>query len=62
MNEHFNYKKTLDLHVSEWAKDGKKQPILGPGAGWFFQVTLPTLIIALVVGFGMKFIVYGLFG
>lgn len=62
MSEPFDHKRNLDLHESEWVKDGKKQPILGPGASWFFQVTFPTLIFAIVFGMAMKFIVYGLFG
>lgn len=42
--------KTLNLHESEWSKAGKKQPIFGPGAYWFFNVTLPTLVFAVVFG------------
>lgn len=60
MNEKFS--KRVDLHESEWRKDGKREPILGPGAAWFFNVTLPTLAFAIVFGLTLKFIVYGLFG
>lgn len=57
-----DYDKDIELHESEWAKEGKKQPIFGPGAGWFFQVTLPTIIFAVVFGYIVKFIVYDLLG
>lgn len=40
-----DFDKELDLHESEWAKKGKRQPILGSGAWWFFRVTVPTLLI-----------------
>lgn len=46
----FDHKKNLDLHESEWSKVGKKQPILGNGAYWFFNVTLPTLVFAVMFG------------
>lgn len=58
----FRYKKNVDLHESEWRHDKKKEPILGPGAFWFFNVTLPTIVFAIAFGYLMKFIVYGLFG
>lgn len=54
MDEKFS--KQLDLHESEWAKTGKKEPFWGPGAFWFFNVTLPTLAIAIVLGLISKFI------
>lgn len=60
MNDKFS--KNLDLHESEWAKAGKKEPFWGSGAYWFFNVTLPTLVIALVFGYGFDFIFGALFG
>jgi hypothetical protein len=60
--EQNRFDKNIDLHESEWSKADKKEPFFGPGAYWFFNVTLPTLGIALIVGAVTKFIVYGLFG
>lgn len=42
------YDKTVELHESEWKKDGKREPILGNGAYWFFMVTIPTIIVAII--------------
>jgi hypothetical protein len=56
------FEKHVDLHESEWAKADKKEPILGAGAAWFFQVTVPTMVFAIVFSYAVKFIVYGLFG
>jgi hypothetical protein len=56
------FEKHVELHESEWSKADKKEPILGPGAAWFFRVTLPTMVFAIVFGYAIKFIVYGLFG
>jgi hypothetical protein len=55
VNDH-KFSKNVDLHESEWAKAGKKEPIFGPGAYWFFNVTLPTLAVAVVLGLISKFI------
>jgi hypothetical protein len=56
------FDKSVDLHESEWSKADKKEPILGAGSYWFFNVTLPTFIFALVFGYGLDFIFGGLFG
>lgn len=56
------FDKRVDLHESEWHHEKKREPIFGPGAYWFFNVTLPTIVIAIIVGYVTKFIVYGLFG
>lgn len=42
------FEKHLDLHESEWSKAGKKEPFWGPGAYWFFNVTLPLFILAII--------------
>lgn len=59
-NEDFNlndkFRKNVDLHESEWSKAGKKEPIFGPGAYWFFNVTLPLLAFAIFLSFIGKFI------
>lgn len=47
MDEEF--RKNLDLHESEWRHEGKKEPFWGPGAYWFFNVTLPLFILAIVL-------------
>lgn len=39
-----DFNKDLDLHDSEWTEAGKRQPIFGAGAGWFFKVTVPTIV------------------
>lgn len=57
-----DYDKDIELHESEWAKEGKKQPIFGPGAGWFFQVVLPVLVIGVVLSQVAKFIWRALLG
>ncbi len=54
MNNDFD--KRLDLHESEWSKADKKEPFFGPGAYWFFNVTLPTLAFVVVASIGAKFI------
>lgn len=56
------FEKSLDLHESEWSKAGKKEPFWGPGAYWFFNVTLPTLIITLTLAYGFDFIFGALLG
>lgn len=56
------FEKQVELHESEWSKDDKKEPIFGPGAAWFFQVALPTMGFAIIFGYVVKLIVYGLFG
>ena len=58
----YRYQKNLDLHESEWRHEKKREPFFGPGAYWFFNVTLPTIAFAIAFGYLMKFIVYGLFG
>lgn len=55
MNDH-KFSKNVDLHESEWAKAGKKEPIFGPGAYWFFNVTLPLLVFAVFLSVIGKFI------
>jgi hypothetical protein len=57
-----DFDKHVDLHESEWQKDGKHEPVFGPGAAWFLQVILPTAAVTIAVGYGAKFIIYGLFG
>lgn len=42
----------IDLHESEWKRDGKHEPILGPN-GKFFLIMFPTgLIISYLVSLG----------
>lgn len=53
MSEPFDHKKNLDLHESEWVKDGKKQPVLGVN-GVFFCIFFP---LALGAGFLIKWFV-----
>ena len=50
------FRKNVDLHESEWKRTGKKEPIFGPGAYWFFNVTLPLMVFAVVLGQISKFI------
>jgi hypothetical protein len=50
------FEKRLDLHESEWSKAGKKEPFWGPGAYWFFNVTLPLLVLAVIGSQIAKFI------
>lgn len=50
------FAKQVDLHESEWSKAGKKEPFWGPGAYWFFNVTLPTLVITIALAYGFDFI------
>jgi hypothetical protein len=52
------FAKRVDLHESEWSKAGKKEPFWGPGAYWFFNVTLPLFVLAIVLSQIGKFI-YG---
>lgn len=52
------FAKQVDLHESEWSKAGKKEPFWGPGAYWFFNVTLPLFVLAIVLSQISKFI-YG---
>jgi len=54
--------KHLDLHASEWAKEGKRQPFFGSGAYWFFRVIVPAFIATLIFGFVWKAIVLSVFG
>jgi hypothetical protein len=50
------FSKRVDLHESEWSKAGKKEPFWGPGAYWFFNVTLPLFVLAIVLSQIGKFI------
>jgi hypothetical protein len=50
------FAKRVDLHESEWSKAGKKEPFWGPGAYWFFNVTLPLFVLAIVLSQIGKFI------
>ncbi|NNU70373.1 hypothetical protein G9X67_34525 [Rhizobium sp. WYCCWR 11152] len=56
------FHKDLDLHESEWSKAGKKEPFWGPGAFWFFNVTLPLFILAIVLSQISKFIYRAVLG
>lgn len=58
----FRYQKNLDLHESEWRKEGKKEPFFGPGLGWFLNVTLPLLVFAVCLSLVGKFIYRALLG
>lgn len=60
MNEDFD--KQVDLHESEWRHENKREPIFGPGAYWFFNVTLPTIAFAIIFAYGLDFIFGGLLG
>ncbi|WP_152971109.1 hypothetical protein [Rhizobium ecuadorense] len=60
MNDDF--RKNLDLHESEWRREGKKEPFWGPGAFWFFNVTLPLFIVAIVLSQISKFIYAAVLG
>lgn len=57
-----DYDKQLDLHTSEWSKEGKKQPILGANAGVFFFVMIPAVLLsaafAWLVGIVLKRLIY----
>lgn len=46
------FDKKVDLHESEWAKEDKKQPVLGRN-GFAFLVMLPSV---LVIGFCFKWL------
>lgn len=56
------FEKSLDLHESEWSKAGKKEPFWGPGAYWFFNVTLPLFVLAIVLSQISKFIYRAVLG
>lgn len=45
------FEKQIDLHESEWRKEGKNEPIFGAGAGWFVNVALPLLILVIFLKF-----------
>ena len=49
----------LDLHESEWKRTGKREPFWGPGAYWFFNVTIPTILITAVAADLIAALVYG---
>lgn len=57
-----DYDKSLDLHDSEWGKDGKKAPMFGPGAFWFFRVILPTIITGIVIAYGVSWFLVSVVG
>lgn len=63
MNEYEKIKghKNIDLHEAEWRREGKKEPIFGHGAFWFFRVTVPAFLIALAAGYVVKLILIALF-
>jgi hypothetical protein len=44
-------KKTVDLHESEWKRDGKKDPFFGPNAGWVAFYVMATLMVAPIAHF-----------
>lgn len=56
------FDKQVDLHESEWRHEQKREPIFGPGAYWFFNVTVPTLVIAIAFAYGFDFIFGELLG
>lgn len=58
----FRYRKNLDLHESEWSHENKKEPFFGPGAFWFFRVTVPTLLTAVFLSYIGKLIYRALLG
>ena len=46
----------IDLHESEWRRDGKHEPILGPN-GKYFLIMLPTgLVISYLVALAVAFL------
>ena len=50
----------IDLHESEWRRDGKHEPILGPN-GKFFLIMFPTgLAISYLVNLVVWFLRYQL--
>lgn len=60
LNEDFD--KQVDLHESEWRHEKKREPFFGPGAYWFFNVTLPTIVFAILFAYGLDFIFGELLG
>ena len=38
----------IDLHESEWRRDGKHEPILGPN-GKYFLIMIPVAIVCFLV-------------
>lgn len=55
-----DFDKDLNLHESEWRRADKKEPIFGHGAFWFFNVTLPTILITVAFAYGFNFILSAL--
>jgi len=46
----------IDLHESEWSRDGKHEPILGPN-GLYFLIMFPTsLVICYLVALAVAFL------
>ena len=56
-----DFDKEVDLHESEWRKEGKSEPFFGPGAYWFSRVTIPTMVVTLAFAYGFNFILSLLF-
>jgi hypothetical protein len=57
-----DYDKHIDLHTSEWRHEKKKEPFFGPGSFWFFNVTVPTAIIAIGTAYGVSWLLTAVTG